>query len=359
MLYRKLVFPALCAYSPSDPEEAHELLIHFVQFLRRHPWLFALIRTYYRALENPSPVEVAGVTFPNRIGMAAGFDKQGWLLELLQELGFGFVEVGTVTPKPQRGNDRPRIARFRKEKMLWNRMGFNSVGAVEVASRLAEARPRIRIPIGGSLGKQVDTPNENALADYQFALEQLAPFVDYLVANVSSPNTKNLRDLQAFDELASLTRGLVSYERARAERNGTKVRPLFLKFAPDLRYRELEAMLDAGERNGASGFIIGNTTVRPLNGFRPAGMFANPDQKPGEPLLPWGGYSGPLLKDRVQDLIKYAARRTKLPLIACGGVESGEDAARLLDCRASLVQLYTGFIYQGPALVWKCRRATT
>lgn len=355
--YQLFLFPVLRALSIGDAERAHEIAKKIILPIQATELLEVVREKYRWPTLGDESVVVAGIRFPNPVGLAAGLDKQGDLLLFIQALGFGFDEVGTITPQPQKGSQRPRVARLIKKRVLWNRMGFNSDGADVVAKRLKKIRSQLRIPIGGSLGKQFNTKNEHAVDDYCYVLDRIAEFVDYVVANVSSPNTKDLRGLQAAAELLMLLSVLVEREKRQAAKRGQKPRPIFVKVAPDLTLEQFEAMLDTVERSGAAGVIIGNTTIQPPKGFTPTGMFLDPDQEPGKPLKPWGGYSGPMLFPGTCERIKFARSRTKLPLIAVGGISSGTNAVRLLDLGADLVQVYTSFIYQGPRLITEIRRA--
>lgn len=350
-MYKNVLFPILKALSTGDAEQAHTLAIRAIQVLQRTPLVLKLVAFLCEANENPHPVEVFGIKFPNRIGLAAGLDKQAEMLLFLQALGFGFVEVGTVTPNPQVGNPRPRIARIPEYNALWNWLGFNSDGAQVVAERLKNIRSRIHIPIGGSLGKQKETSLDNAVRDYKRVLLDMSYSVDYYTANTSSPNTKGLRRLQGREYLEALIDDVVKTERASAHFRKEKPKPVIAKFAPDLDEKEMSVSTEAAERGGASGIIVGNTTTKPPEGFTPRGIFLD------ENRIPKGGYSGPWTFGRTLEMVRFVNKHTNLPIIACGGITNSTDACMLYDAGASLLQVLTGFIYQGPMLIRQLRSA--
>lgn len=347
-LYRWAGFPILRLLSIGDAERAHEAARKFINPIQDTELLQG-IRDLYRisGITNEA-VTVAGIHFPNRVGLAAGLDKQGDVGRFMETLGFGFEEVGTVTPRPQSGNPRPRIVRLPKYRALCNWMGFNSDGANAVAKNLSRYKHR-QMTVGGSIGKNATTPNERAVEDYKVALDAIAPQVDYLAANVSSPNTKNLRDLQYV--LRPFLTELIGHNKVWAVQHNERARPIFVKFAPDLTYPAFEAMLGIAVDVGADGVILTNTTKEPPRGFK-VPLF----MRDGEGLLK-GGYSGSYTFPTTCQIVKFARRHTKLPIIAVGGVWSGDHAVRLLDQGADLVQIYTSFIYQGPKLVKELRQA--
>jgi dihydroorotate dehydrogenase len=271
---------------------------------------------------------VAGLVFPHPIGVAAGLDKDATATAGLFALGFAFVEVGTVTPRPQPGNPRPRLFRLPEARALINRLGFNNAGAAAMAARLAQLRFRPGA-VGVNLGKNRDTPLEDAVSDYLAAATTLAPHADYLVVNASSPNTPGLRDLQEPDRLAALLTAL----------RAATAKPLFLKVAPDLAPAAIDAVVDTAIACGANGLLATNTTI-----LRPPPVSAT---------APTGGLSGAPLAPLATEVIRRAALRAsgRLPIIGVGGVFSAEDVYAKMRAGASLVQVYTGLIYQGPALV--------
>ncbi len=283
------------------------------------------------------PVEVFGLTFPNPVGLAAGMDKGAEALQAWEDLGFGFVEAGTITAHAQPGNDKPRCFRYPPLKALINRMGFNNPGAAAVAEALAKKKAAGRwpkIPVGLNLGKSKRTPLEDAAADYATSFRHLLPYGDFFVINVSSPNTPGLRQLQDRDALAEIISTL-------QEVNASK--PLLVKMAPDLADEAVREMADLAERSGLAGLIATNTTLD--HSSVPAGR----DEV--------GGLSGAPLLERSTAVLRILREHTDLPLIASGGVMSAEAAAAKLAAGATLVQIYTGFVYQGPQLIRDIVRA--
>ena len=283
------------------------------------------------------PIECFGLRFPNAVGLAAGFDKNGVAWRGAAALGFGHVEIGTVTLLPQPGQDRPRVFRYPEHEAVINRMGFNNEGAEAVARRLARQAPPgwRRIPVGINLGKSRAAPLDRAVQDYLGSFELLAEHADYLVLNVSSPNTPDLRQLQEEHWLRELLPALVGANRARVAA-GRPRRPLLLKIAPDLSFRQIDAALAVILAHGLDGVIATNTTLA-----RP-GPWAAVDQA--------GGLSGRPLRQRSTEVINYLARATdgRLPIIGSGGVTDFASAGEKLDAGATLVQIYTGLIYRGP-----------
>lgn len=343
------IFAALCAISRKDPEIAHRLVIRLLHAIERSPTLTGFL-ALWAGTSQDKPVNLCGITFPHRVGLAAGFDKHAEAIIALTALGFGFIEVGTVLPEAQVGNDRPRIFRIDELKSLINRMGFNSDGVAAVAARLdAYTRSGRHIaPLGISLGKMKGTPNEEAVRDYLVVRKCTFGHGAYLVANVSSPNTPGLRALQGRRELEGLLGALVRAEREEAAGRSEQPRPLFAKIAPDnMEDGALEDTIEALLHAGGSGLIIGNTTLA-----RP--MMLQLHRHRGEA----GGLSGPPLFEPMERLVaKARSLDAKLPLIAAGGIDSAKKALRARAAGADLVQIYTGFIYRGPPLVHELRRA--
>ncbi len=323
--YRRLVRPVLFAL---DPETAHHLAINALAFISRSP---ALLHSLGRFRTEPKPTRVFGLDFPNPIGLAAGFDKNGVALPAWEALGFGFAEIGTVTAKAQPGNPRPRIFRYPEQEALINRLGFNNDGADAVAHRLTRLRARgawPRIPIGINLGKSKMTPLEDAPEDYVYSFRRLREFADYVVLNVSSPNTPGLRDLQAEAALAELLRAI------RLE-NRTTPKPVLLKIAPDLSLPELERVIAVCEANEIAGIVATNTTLD--HGAIAEGQI--------------GGLSGAPLRAKSTDFVQEIRARTSLPIIGVGGIFDAESAREKFEAGAALVQVYTGYIYRGPGLL--------
>jgi dihydroorotate dehydrogenase len=325
VIYRTFVRPILFRL---DPERSHDLALTLLG--SAGPPLSYVRRP--GSGDSRFSVVVCGIPFPTPIGLAGGFDKAGRALWAWPALGFGFVEVGTVTALPQPGNPRPRVFRLPEDEALINRLGFNSPGARAVAARLAAVR-RSRpypIPLGANIGKSAAVPAEEALADYVFSLERLHPYADFLVVNVSSPNTPGLRGLQMRSALTPLLDGLSRRNQALG------AKPLFVKIAPDLREAELEEIAGALEGR-AQGIVATNTTMR-RNGLRSAARSEA------------GGLSGRPLSASATHVIRAIFRLTggRVPIIGVGGVFTAEDAYAKIKAGASLVELYTGFVYGGP-----------
>lgn len=291
-----------------------------------------------------SPRTVMGIRFPNPVGLAAGLDKDGSCIDGLAALGFGFVEVGTVTPRPQAGNPKPRIFRLPQAEAIINRMGFNNGGVEQFLQNVQSAR--YKGPLGLNIGKNADTPIERAVDDYLICLEKVYPYATYVTVNISSPNTKNLRQLQGGDELDALLGKLKEKQRALSDRHGKYV-PIALKIAPDLDDEQIKVIAGTLTRHGFDGVIATNTT---LSREAVAGLpYANET----------GGLSGRPVFDASNRVIRALATELggALPIIGVGGILSGADAQAKLDAGASLVQVYSGLIYRGPELVRECVQA--
>ena len=339
-MYKALVKPLLFRL---DAERAHHFVFDNLRRAYRVPGAAAALRGLY-GFEHPGLArEVFGLTFPNPVGLAAGFDKNALLTDELGALGFGFVEIGTVTPRPQPGNPAPRLFRLPQDEALVNRMGFNNDGAAAVAARLGRRRDR-RLIIGGNIGKNKDTPNEHAAQDYVAGVAALHEVVDYFVVNVSSPNTPGLRQLQEREPLIRLLQAVQSCNQALPA-----PRPLLLKIAPDLTDAQLDDILLIARETQLSGLVATNTTISRTNLRTDAAHVAS---------LGAGGLSGRPLRQRATEVIRYLHQRSQgaLPIIGAGGIHSPQDAREKLEAGASLVQLYTGFIYEGPALVKRINR---
>ncbi len=340
-MYKSLVKPLLFNL---DAERAHHLVFDNLRRAARMPGTPALLRALY-GFQHPSlEREVFGLKFPNPVGLAAGFDKNAVLTDELATLGLGFVEIGTVTPRPQPGNPTPRLFRLPQDEALLNRMGFNNEGAAVVAARLARRRNR-QLLIGGNIGKNKDTPNERAADDYVACFEALAEEVDYFVVNVSSPNTPGLRELQEKKPLIELLQQVQARNQARAT-----PRPLLLKIAPDLTDSQLDDILEIARETRLSGLVATNTTISRDNLRTEPGHVAS---------LGAGGLSGRPLRARATEVIRYLHQKSDggLPIIGAGGIHSATDAQEKLAAGATLIQLYTGFIYEGPALVSQINRS--
>ena len=315
-----------------DAEVAHERTLRMTRWLAAVPPVVAGLRRYFG---HSTPRTVFGVRFPGPVGLAAGMDKDGRALRAWPAFGFGFVEVGTVTWHAQPGNPRPRLYRLPASEAVINRMGFNNGGASALAERLRALGP-LNVPLGVSIGKSKVTPVEEAVEDYRSSLRVLAPHADYFAVNVSSPNTPGLRGLQDKAALDTLLGAL-----------DTSV-PLLVKIAPDLTDQAIADVLEVCTARGVAGVIATNTTLSRSG-------LAEVDVAKGEEP---GGLSGRPLSARALEVVTFVAKESTLPIIGVGGIHSPDDALRMLDAGASLVQVYTGFIYQGPALVRAINRAT-
>lgn len=336
--YRRLVRPALFRL---DPERAHEAAISLAA--RVGPRLPA------PSIDPALGVSALGLRFPSPIGLAAGFDKGARAIDAWAAVGFGFAEVGTVTPESQPGNPRPRMFRLDDDGALINRLGFNNPGAAVVASRLAatRARGRVAIPIGVNVGKGRDTPAEDAKHDYAAAVERLWQYADYIVVNVSSPNTPGLRELQARSHLAEILRVVHFADVEAAARHGGPSRPLLVKLAPDLEDAQVDAVVDLALELGLDGLVVANTTLS-RSGLRSSRSL----------IAQEGGLSGRPLCSRSTELVRRVAERAggALTIVGVGGISSARDAWEKLAAGASLVQLYTGLVYEGPTLVHRINR---
>ncbi len=317
-----------------EPEHAHDLTVSLMRLAGALPPVRVLLRHFFIP-DSQKSVQAFGLTFPNPVGLAAGYDKDGLAWRGLACLGFGHIEVGTVTPRPQAGNPKPRIFRIPEDGAVINRMGFPGRGAEFVYQRLnVKADKRPDVMLGVNIGKNKDTPNEDAAHDYLTLLERFGPLADYFAVNVSSPNTIGLRRLQARDHLESLLATLIE---RRSELESRP--PILVKLAPDLSDAELDNSLDAILSAGVEGVIATNTTISREGVDSPVKSES-------------GGLSGAPLRQRSTEMIREIHRRTggKLPIIGVGGIMSVDDALAKLDAGAVLVQVYTGMIYYGPGL---------
>ena len=327
-----------------DAEKAHNLAFAAGGFAQALPGFLALQSAMSGRPDPSLRRQVFGLDFPSPVGLAAGLDKGAKLLPLWKAMGFGFVEIGTVTPRPQPGNPRPRLFRFPEAGLILNRMGFNSEGAEIVAKRL-DHRPNGLI-VGGNLGKNKETPEERALDDYRAAYRLIAPRVDYAVVNISSPNTPGLRDLQAPEKLKPLLEGLLALRKEM----GLERQALLLKLAPDLAEEDLDALIETVVSVGFDGLIATNTTID--RGIVDGGLRARVEAKGA------GGLSGAPMRAKALATQRrvHAQLRGRLPWIACGGIGSAAQARESLDGGASLVQIYSALIFEGPGLVKRMNR---
>ena len=325
--YERFVRPLLFSL---EPETAHDFA---VACLRCASHVNLALRAL-KSFEPPAkPRSLFGLTFPNPVGLAAGLDKNGVALPAWAALGFGFIEIGTVTASPQSGNPKPRIFRLSEQQGLINRLGFNNDGADKIAERLHKLRTSGRwpgVPVGINIGKSGATPLERSAADYVYSFQRLHPFSDYIALNVSSPNTPGLRSLQARERLSILLRAL------RAE-NQTARKPLIVKIAPDLLPNELDEVVATCEENEVAGLIVTNTTL---------------DHSSIPPTLDQeGGLSGAPLRQKATAMVRAIASRSTIPVIASGGIVDAASAREKIQAGAQLLQVYTGYIYRGPALL--------
>lgn len=334
-MYKKLIRPLLFRF---DPELVHEL----VSGLLRLPLAASVLRLLCKRSHRELQRTVFGLTFENPVGLAAGFDKNAELIGPMAAIGFGFIEIGTVTPQPQDGNPKPRLFRLPADEALINRMGFNNQGAAAIRKKLAKKRRRILI--GGNIGKNKLTPNPQAAEDYLICFEALFDYVDYFVVNVSSPNTPGLRALQEGEALRDILGRLKAGNAAKPE-----PKPILLKIAPDLTNGQLDEIIAIVRETGTDGIVATNTTTART------GLLSSPDKVAA---CEEGGLSGLPLKDRSTEIIRYLAEKTNgaVPIIGVGGIRTPEDAIEKLNAGASLVQLYTGFIYEGPGLIGRINR---
>ena len=339
--YTGVLRPGLFRYAGGDPETVHHAMIDGLGLLPR-PIVAAA-----RALLGPGddPVEVSGITFPNPVGLAAGLDKDAKAARAWLGLGFGFAELGTVTPRPQPGNPSPRMFRLVEDRAVINRMGFNNEGSAALAHRLTmlgveRGNGALGIPIGVSIGRNKLTANESAVDDYTRALRNVAPVADYVAINVSSPNTPGLRDLQTRAALEDL---FAELDETRRDVHHEFPVPIWVKVAPELSWSELDDVVAAAEATGIDAIIATNTTLARTRADGSPLRSASASQT--------GGLSGAPLTVKAREVVGYLARHTTLPIIGSGGVMTPADALALREAGASLVQVYTGFIYSGPALV--------
>jgi dihydroorotate dehydrogenase len=321
-----------------DPEDAHHFALALLRVAASTPLLRAWLRRQFTLTDPGLQVEFCGLTFPNPLGLAAGYDKDGHAIAALAMLGFGHIEVGTVTPQGQAGNPRPRIVRLPADRAVINRMGFPNRGAQALRARLVRLPRRRDFVLGLNLGKGRDTPLERAHEDYCSLIHDLGNLADYLVINISSPNTQGLRQLQSRAYLDKLLPAVLA-ERNRAAASRGRPLPLLVKVAPDLTWVELDEILDRMLAHGVDGIVATNTTLaRPPLLSRASGEV--------------GGLSGAPLRERAREMVAYIYRHTgvRLPIIGVGGILEADDARRMLQAGAQLVQVYTGLIYHGPGL---------
>ncbi|MCW4467822.1 quinone-dependent dihydroorotate dehydrogenase [Flavobacterium sp. MFBS3-15] len=332
-MYKSLIRPLLFRF---DPEKVHHFTFSSIRFLNNIPGIPSALRSAYEVSDPRLEREVFGLKFKNPVGLAAGLDKDAKLYKELSGLGFGFIEIGTLTPKPQEGNPKKRLFRLREDSAIINRMGFNNGGVAAAVERLKKnPKGKNHVLIGGNIGKNKVTSNDDAVGDYEICYETLYDYVDYFVVNVSSPNTPNLRELQDKEPLTKLLQTL-------QDRNNSKpkAKPILLKIAPDLTDDQLLDIIDIVKVTKIAGVIATNTTIS-----REGLLSENKAEA--------GGLSGKPLAKRSTEVIRFLSEKSNkaFPIIGVGGIHSADDAMEKLEAGASLVQLYTGFIYEGPGLI--------
>ena len=328
-MYKLLIRTILFQF---DPEKVHYFTFSLIRLLSKVPGVPAIFKALYVVNDKRLETEVFGLKFPNPVGLAAGFDKDAVLYKELSNFGFGFIEIGTLTPVGQDGNPKKRLFRLKEDSAIINRMGFNNGGVTEAVKRLIKNEG---VLVGGNIGKNKLTPNENATDDYEICFETLFDYVDYFVVNVSSPNTPNLRALQDKEPLKQLLQTIQNKNLAKP-----KQKPILLKIAPDLTDDQLLDIIEIVNETKIAGVIATNTTLS-----REGLLSVNKSEM--------GGLSGKPLNNRSTEVIRFLSEKSNksFPIIGVGGIHSAQDAIEKLDAGASLVQLYTGFIYEGPALV--------
>ncbi|MDC3259342.1 quinone-dependent dihydroorotate dehydrogenase [Flavobacteriaceae bacterium] len=334
-MYKVFIKPILFLF---DPEWVHHTVFSTLKLIHRIPGMGNLIKGFYQVKDQRLERKLFGLTFPNPVGLAAGFDKDAKLYKELSNFGFGFIEIGTLTPKPQPGNPKKRLFRLPEDGGLINRMGFNNEGVEAAIERLKRNKG---ILIGGNIGKNKLTPNEEAVSDYMQCFEALFPHVDYFVVNVSSPNTPNLRALQDKEPLTHLLQTLKDLNHSKS-----KPKPILLKIAPDLTEEQLVDIIDIITSVKIDGLIATNTTLSR------EGLYS-------ENKSEMGGLSGKPVTKKSTEVIRFLHEKSKnaFPIIGVGGIHSPEDAIEKLEAGASLVQLYTGFVYEGPGVVKRINKA--
>ncbi len=331
----KILKPFLFGFTP---EKAHKLTVALWKFTLKIPIINSLFVNSYRVQDPKLKRQLFGLEFDNPVGLAAGFDKDGKYYDSMAKLGFGFVEIGTVTPVGQDGNPQPRLFRLPPDGALINRMGFNNEGVDALVKRL-KSKGKINCIVGGNIGKNKVTPNAEATSDYSICFEKLYDYVDYFVVNVSSPNTPNLRELQDKEPLTNLLNTLQKQNQAKPVQ-----KPILLKIAPDLSDDQLLDIIDIVSNTGTAGLIATNTTIDRSN-------LSTDKTKVNE--IGNGGLSGAPLKDRSTEVIRFLHKHSngKIPIIGVGGIDSPEAAIEKLEAGASLIQVYSGMVFYGPNLV--------
>jgi dihydroorotate dehydrogenase len=338
-MYKLIIQPILFLL---PAETAHRLVFGLLKIIFKIPLAGELLNRVFRYESPKLSKTLMGLTFSNPIGLAAGFDKNAELIDEFATLGFGFIEIGTVTPQPQIGNDKPRLFRLKTDQALINRMGFNNEGMFAVAKRLKKRRSQVIV--GGNIGKNKTTPNEQALDDYILCFRTLFAYVDYFVVNVSSPNTPNLRALQEKEPLQTLLQTLQTENQSHKS-----PKPILLKIAPDLTTEQLDEVIEVIQSTQIAGVIATNTTIAR------AGLQTSPAQIA---QIGMGGLSGKPLRNRATEVIQYLRQKldNQIVIIGVGGIFTAQDAQEKLAAGADLVQVYTGFVYEGAGMIKKIKK---
>ena len=333
-MYKKIISPFLFLF---DPEKIHTFTFFLIKVFFKIPILGFIIESFYKVESPKLTRKLFGLTFENPVGIAAGFDKNATHISEFEKFGFGFIEIGTVTPKPQHGNPKKRLFRLKEDTAIINRMGFNNDGVTKIKNRL---KKNYNVLIGGNIGKNKVTPNSQAKNDYIICFKELYNYVDYFVVNVSSPNTPGLRELQSKEFLNDL---FIDLNKLRSKEIIKK--PILIKISPDLSKEKILEILEVIDTNNIDGIIATNTTID------------YPDLK-SKNKNETGGLSGAPLYDKSNEVISFISKKTsgKLPIIGVGGISTPEQAVKKIEAGAHLIQLYTGIIYEGPGIVRKINK---
>ena len=333
-MYKKIISPFLFLF---DPEKIHTFTFFLIKVFFKIPILGFIIESFYKVESPKLTRKLFGLTFENPVGIAAGFDKNATHISEFEKFGFGFIEIGTVTPKPQHGNPKKRLFRLKEDTAIINRMGFNNDGVTKIKNRL---KKNYNVLIGGNIGKNKVTPNSQAKNDYIICFKELYNYVDYFVVNVSSPNTPGLRELQSKEFLNDL---FIELNKLRS--NETIKKPILIKISPDLSKEKILEILEVIDTNNIDGIIATNTTID----------YPNLKSKNKNET---GGLSGAPLYDKSNEVISFISKKTngKLPIIGVGGISTPEQAVKKIEAGAHLIQLYTGIIYEGPGIVRKINK---
>ena len=333
-MYKKIISPFLFLF---DPEKIHTFTFFLIKVFFKIPILGFIIESFYKVKSPKLERKLFGLNFENPVGIAAGFDKNATHISEFEKFGFGFIEIGTVTPKPQHGNPKKRLFRLKEDTAIINRMGFNNDGVTKIKNRL---KKNFNVLIGGNIGKNKVTPNSQAKNDYIICFKELYNYVDYFVVNVSSPNTPGLRELQSKEFLNDL---FIDLNKLRS--NETIKKPILIKISPDLSKEKILEILEVIDTNNIDGIIATNTTID----------YPNLKSKNKNET---GGLSGAPLYDKSNEVISFISKKTngKLPIIGVGGISTPEQAVKKIEAGAHLIQLYTGIIYEGPGIVRKINK---